>query len=322
MRAIQVTSHGGPDVLRVAEVDDPRPGPRELLVDVAAAGVNFIDTYQRSGIYDVALPFVPGSEGAGVVAEVGAEVHDVAVGDRVAWAMAPGGYAERAVVPADKAVAVPDAVDTRTAAAAMLQGMTAHYLVASTYSVHAGDTALVHAAAGGMGLLLVQLIKARGGNVVGTVSTAAKEELAREAGADEVIRYTETDVVAAVRDLTDDRGVDVVYDGVGRDTFDASLAILRPRGTLALYGAASGPVPPVDPQRLNSAGSVFLTRPTLAHHILNRQELDWRSGEIFDAITGGDLTVRVGGSYALTEAAQAHEDLEGRRTTGKLLLIP
>ncbi len=321
MRAIRVTSNGGPEVLEVAEVADPRPGPHELLVDVSASGVNFIDTYQRSGVYAMSLPFVPGSEGAGTVAEVGPEVTGFAKGDRVAWAMAPGSYAERATVPADKAVKVPDALDDRTAAAAMLQGMTAHYLVASTHHVNAGDTALVHAAAGGMGLLLVQLVKARGGNVIGTVSTAAKEELARDAGADEVIRYTEADVVGAVRDLTDDRGVDVVYDGVGKDTFDASLACLRPRGTLALFGAASGPVPPVDPQRLNSAGSVFLTRPTLAHHILNRQELDWRSGEIFEAITGGDLTVRIGGTYALADAGRAHEDLEGRRTTGKLLLV-
>ncbi|WP_182543513.1 quinone oxidoreductase family protein [Halosaccharopolyspora lacisalsi] len=322
MRAIRVMNNGGPKVLEEAEVDDPLPGVREVLVDVAACGVNFIDTYQRSGVYPVSLPFVPGSEGAGTVAEVGSEVTDFSPGDRIAWAMAPGSYAQRAVVPVDKAVRVPDAIDDNTAAAAPLQGMTAHYLVTSTYPVRTGDTALVHAAAGGMGLLLTQLVKARGGNVIGTVSTSEKEQLAREAGADEIIHYTEDDVANEIRDLTDGRGVDVAYDGVGRDTFDASLASLRPRGTLALFGAASGPVPPLDPQRLNSAGSVFLTRPSLGHHMLTRQELDWRAGEIFQAVSGGDLTIRVGGTYPLAEAARAHEDLEARRTTGKLLLVP
>ena len=322
MRAIRVMNNGGPKVLEETEVDEPVPGVREVLVDVAACGVNFIDTYQRSGVYSMSLPFVPGSEGAGTVAEVGSEVTDFSPGDRIAWAMAPGSYAQRAVVPVDKAVRVPDAIDDNTAAAAPLQGMTAHYLVASTYPVRTGDTALVHAAAGGMGLLLTQLVKARGGNVIGTVSTGEKERLAREAGADEIIHYTEDDVANEIRDLTDGRGVDVVYDGVGRDTFDASLASLRPRGTLALFGAASGPVPPLDPQRLNSAGSVFLTRPSLGHHMLTRQELDWRAGEIFQAVSGGDLTVRVGGTYPLAEAARAHEDLEARRTTGKLLLVP
>ena len=322
MRAIRVQTHGGPEVLEVAEIGSPSPGPREVLVDVAASGVNFIDTYQRSGTYQLPLPFTPGSEGAGTVAEVGAEVTEFAVGDRVAWAMTPGSYAERAAVPVDKAVKVPEGVDDKTAAAALLQGMTAHYLVTSTYSVQTGDTALVHAAAGGMGLLLTQLIKARGGNVIGTVSTEEKERLAREAGADEIIRYTEADVAAEVRDLTDGRGVDVVYDGVGRTTFDASLASLRPRGLLALFGAASGPVPPVDPQRLNTAGSVFLTRPSLAAYLLTREELDWRSGEVFDWIKQGALRITVGGSYPLAEARRAHEDLEGRRTTGKLLLLP
>ncbi|MDR7303396.1 quinone oxidoreductase family protein [Haloactinomyces albus] len=322
MRAIRVQANGGPEVLEAAEIEDPTPAAQQVLVDVAACGVNFIDTYQRSGVYEVPLPFTPGSEGAGTVREVGAGVTGLAPGDRVAWAMVPAGYAERAVVPVSKVVRVPEGIDNRTAAAMMLQGMTAHYLVSSTYPVRTGDTALVHAAAGGMGLLLTQLIKARGGNVIGTVSTAAKERLAREAGADEIIRYTEADVAEQVRSLTDDRGVDVAYDGVGKDTFEASLNSLRPRGMFALFGAASGPVPPVDPQRLNSAGSVFLTRPTLAHHILTREELDWRAGEIFDAVTRKDLAIRVGGTYPLAEAARAHEDLESRRTTGKLLLEP
>ncbi|RCW40404.1 NADPH2:quinone reductase [Halopolyspora algeriensis] len=322
MRAIRVQANGGPEVLEPAEVEDPSPAAHEVLVEVAACGVNFIDTYQRSGVYTVTLPFTPGSEGAGTVREVGSQVSGFSPGDRVAWAMAPGSYADRAAVPADKAVRIPDGIDDRTAAATMLQGMTAHYLVSSTHPVRTGDTALVHAAAGGMGLLLTQLVKARGGNVIGTVSTAEKEELAREAGADEVIRYTEADVAEQVRDLTDDRGVDVAYDGVGKSTFEASLDSLRPRGMLALFGAASGPVPPVDPQRLNSAGSVFLTRPTLAHHILTREELDWRASEIFEAITRDELSIRIGGSYPLAEARRAHEDLEGRRTTGKLLLEP
>jgi NADPH:quinone reductase len=322
MRAIQVQAKGGPDALEPVDIDSPSPGPDDLLVDIAAAGVNFIDTYQRSGVYDMPLPFTPGVEAAGTVAEIGSAVTGFAVGDRVAWAMVPGGYAERAVVPAAKAVRVPAEVDDRTAAAAPLQGMTAHYLVASTYPVQAGDTALVHAAAGGMGLLLTQLIKSRGGTVIGTVSTSDKERLAREAGADEIIRYTEADVTQGVRELTDGRGVDVVYDGVGRTTFDASLASLRPRGTLALFGASSGPVPPVDPQRLNSAGSVFLTRPSLAHYILDRAELDWRCSEVFDSIASGALRIRIGATYPLADARRAHEDLEGRRTTGKLLLLP
>ncbi|GAB3553215.1 NADPH2:quinone reductase [Actinopolyspora lacussalsi] len=322
MRAVQVTEHGGPEVLHTVDVADPEPGPEELLVGITASGVNFIDTYQRGGLYQVSLPFTPGSEGAGTVLSVGSGVNGFEIGDRVAWAMVPGSYAERAVVPADKAVALPTALGERTAAAAMLQGLTAHYLTASTHVVKPGTVALVHAAAGGMGLLLTQLITLRGGHVIGTVSTPEKERLAREAGAEDVIRYTERDVASRVRELTGGVGVHVAYDGVGRDTFDASLASLRPRGTLALFGAASGPVPPVDPQRLNSAGSVFLTRPTLAHHMLDRAELDWRVGELFDLITRNELRIRIGGSYPLAEAAEAHEALEGRRTTGKVLLEP
>ncbi|MCA1187659.1 MULTISPECIES: quinone oxidoreductase [unclassified Saccharopolyspora] len=322
MRAIRVPAHGGPEVLEPAELDRPTPQSGELLVEVSAAGVNFIDTYQRSGLYSVPLPFTPGVEGAGTVREVGPDVTGFTPGDRIAWAMTPGGYAEQAVVPARNSVRVPDGVDDRTAAAAMLQGMTAHFLVTSTHPIRPGETALVHAAAGGVGLLLTQLIKARGGNVIGTVSTDEKERLARAAGADEIIRYTDADVAEEVRDLTDGRGVDVVYDGVGKDTFDGSLASLRPRGTLALFGASSGPVPPVDPQRLNSGGSLFLTRPSLAHHMLDREELDRRAGEIFQAVRAGELDVRIGGSYPLEQAGRAHEDLEARRSTGKLLLLP
>lgn len=322
MRAIRVATSGGPEVLELVDAEEPAPQPHEVLVEISACGVNFIDTYQRSGLYQMSLPFTPGSEGAGRVTRVGSGVTGFAEGDRVAWAGVAGSYAELVPVPAGSAVKVPDAVDDRTAAAAMLQGMTAHYLVASTHPIRSGDTALVHAAAGGMGLLLTQLITARGGTVIGTTSSDEKDELARGAGAAEVIRYTEADIAEQVREWTGGRGVDVVYDGVGKTTFDASLTSLRPRGTLALFGAASGPVPPVDPQRLNSAGSLFLTRPSLGHHLLSREELEWRSGEIFEAISDGALDIRIGDSYPLGEARRAHEDLEGRRTTGKLLLVP
>jgi NADPH:quinone reductase len=322
MRAVQVQVHGGPEVLRLAEVDEPTPGAGQLLVEVAASGVNYIDTYHRTGAYPLPLPFTPGMEGAGTVVGVGEGVTRFSVGDRVAWSDALGSYAERVLVTADRAVAVPDGVDLDVAAGSMLQGMTAHYLTASTYPVQQGDTLLVHAAAGGMGLLLTQMIKARGGRVIGTVSSAEKEKLARDAGADEVIRYTEADVAAEVRRLTDGEGVAAVYDGVGKDTFDASLDSLRIRGTLALYGAASGPVPPVELQRLNSGGSLFVTRPTLTHHVLTRAELEWRAGEVLDAVAAGSLTINIGGRYPLASAQQAHEDLQGRRTTGKLLLLP
>jgi NADPH2:quinone reductase len=322
MRAILVTETGGPDVLRLTDVPDPEPGPGQLLVDVASAGVNFIDTYHRSGLYPSHVPFVPGAEGAGMVAALGEGTGGFAVGDPVAWAMGTGSYAERVVVDAARAVPVPHDVDLELAGGVLLQGMTAHYLTTSTHPVQAGESLLVHAAAGGMGLLLTQLIRARGGRVIGTVSTTEKEQLARECGAAEVIRYTEVDDLAAeVRKLTDGEGVAAVYDGVGASTFDASLASLRLRGLLALYGAASGPVPPVDPQRLNSAGSVFLTRPTLAHYTATRDELLWRAGEVFDAVRKGSLQIRIGGRYPLAEARRSHEDLQGRRTTGKLLLL-
>lgn len=320
--AVLVRATGGPEVLTLDEVDAPEPGIGELVVSVGAAGVNYIDTYHRRGQYPRDLPFVPGNEGAGTVVAIGHDVTGHAVGDHVAWASAPGSYAQQVAVPATAAYKVPDGVDDETAAAAMLQGLTAHYLVTSTYAVKPGDTVLVHAAAGGVGLLLTQLAKARGGKVIGTVSTAEKEALAREAGADEVIRYTETDFAEAVSDLTGGVGVAVVYDGVGRDTFDKSMTSLARRGVLALFGASSGPVPPVDPQRLNAAGSVFLTRPTLVHHIATPEEFQWRCDELFSAISGGRISVRVGGRYPLADARTAHEDLEGRRTTGKLLLIP
>ncbi|WP_020672728.1 quinone oxidoreductase family protein [Amycolatopsis nigrescens] len=322
LTAVQVRRTGGPEVLEPAEVELSAPGPREVLVNVAAAGVNYIDTYQRAGIYPVELPFTPGMEGAGTVAAVGSEVGEFAVGDRVGWNGSPGGYAQQALVPAHLLVRVPDGISDETAAATLLQGVTAHYLVASTHPVAEGETILVHAAAGGVGLLLIQLAKARGARVIGTVSTAEKERLAIEAGADEVIRYDQVDFAGVVRELTGGEGVAVVYDGVGKTTVDGSLASLRPRGLLALFGASSGPVPPIDPQRLNKAGSVYLTRPTSADYTRTREELDWRVRELFEAVQAGSLNIRIGGRYPLADARQAHEDLQGRRTTGKLLLLP
>ncbi|WP_028663159.1 quinone oxidoreductase family protein [Saccharomonospora halophila] len=319
---IRMHRTGGPEVLETAEGEPGDPGPRDVLIDVAAAGVNYIDTYQRAGIYEVPLPYTPGLEGAGRVAAVGAEVDEFTVGDRVAWQGAPGGYAEKALIPADVAVRIPETVSDETAAATMLQGITAHYLVSSTYPVGEGDPVLVHAAAGGVGLLLVQLAKARGARVLGTVSTAEKERLAREAGADEVVRYTERDFVEATREFTGGEGAAVVFDGVGASTWEGSLSALRPRGLLALFGAASGPVPPIDPQRLNAGGSLFLTRPKTVDHTRTRAELDWRVGELFDAVSSGTLTVRIGGRYPLSGARTAHEELQGRRTTGKVLLLP
>ncbi|TVT18979.1 quinone oxidoreductase [Amycolatopsis acidiphila] len=320
--AVQIRQTGGPEVLEVAEVEIGDPGPGELLVDVAAAGVNYIDTYHRSGLYPMELPLTLGLEGAGTVAAVGSGVPDFEPGDRVAWQGQIGSYAAQAKVAAKIAVRVPDGVPDETAAALMLQGITAHYLVRSTYEVDDGDDVLVHAAAGGVGLLLTQLAKARGARVIATVSTEEKEKLAREAGADDVIRYDQADFAERTRELTGGEGVAVVYDGVGRTTFDGSLASLRVRGVLALFGAASGPVPPVDPQRLNKGGSLYLTRPTSAHYVRTREELDWRAGELFQSVVDGSLNVRVGHRYPLADARQAHEDLQGRRTTGKLLLLP
>ncbi|MFC9335869.1 quinone oxidoreductase family protein [Arthrobacter sp. NPDC057009] len=318
--AIVARQPGGPEVLDFTEIDRPAPGPGQLLVKVAATGVNFIETYQRSGTYKVAYPFTPGSEAAGVVEEIGEGVEDYTVGSRVATAEGTACYAGYIVLDAAKALPVPDAVDDRTAAALPLQGMTAHYLINSSFRVEPGHSVLVHAGAGGVGLLLIQLLKARGARVITTVSTDEKESLARGAGADEVLRYN--GFPHAVRDLTHGAGVNVVYDGVGKDTFDGSLSSLRTRGSMVLFGAASGPVPPVDPQRLNAGGSLTLTRPSLAHFLGNPQERLWRSTEIFGAAADGSLKVRIGATYPLAEARRAHEDLEGRRTTGKVLLLP
>jgi NADPH:quinone reductase len=323
VRAIRISTAGGPDVLTPTELPDPQAGPGTLLVEVAAAGVNYIDTYQREGIYPMPLPYVPGLEGAGRVRAVGEGVNGFAVGERVAWAENLGSYAELVAVAADKAVPVPDEVPDDLAVGALLQGMTAHYLVTDTHPVQPGEDVLVHAAAGGVGLLLTQLATARGARVIATVSTAEKEELARAAGAADVIRYTEVDdLAAAVRDLTGGAGVPVAYDSVGATTFDASLASLRRRGMLVLFGASSGPVPPVDPQRLNAAGSVFLTRPKLFDHVATHEELTARAAAVYSAVADGTLKVRIGQRYPLAEARAAHEDLQARRTTGKLLLIP
>ena len=322
MRAVVVSEHGGVDVLRVAQRPRPEPGPGQLLVEVAASGINFIDVYRREGIYPGPTPFVLGSECAGRVVAVGAGVEDVSVGDVVATASGIGTHAEFALVPAADAVPVPAGVDLELAAAAMLQGMTAQYLVNSTYPLAAGETALVHAAAGGVGQLLVQMAKAKGAEVVATVGSAAKVAVAKEAGADHVVRSDEVDdLAAAVRQLVPG-GVHVAYDGVGKATFEASLASLRRRGVLVLFGAASGQVPPFDLQRLNPAGSLFVTRPTLVHYVAERDELLWRAGDVFGAITDGRLRIDVGRRYAFEDAAAAYRDLEGRRTTGKLLLVP
>jgi NADPH:quinone reductase len=321
MRAIVVNQTGGPEVLVHAEEHpDPEPGPGQVVVEAAAAGVNFIDIYRRSGVYNQPLPYVPGSEGAGTVVAVGEGVTDVAVGDRVAWHDAAGSYAERVVVDAAMTVPVPDGTDLTAAAAVMLQGMTAHYLCRSTFEVKEGTVAVVHAAAGGVGLLLTQMIKTLGGTVIATTSGGPKAELAEQAGADYVTGYGEFGAV--VDRVTNGRGADVVYDGVGKDTFDASLAALRPRGLMALFGGSSGQVPPFDPQRLNSGGSLFLTRPTLADYTADRAELVWRAGDVLNAVARGELNVRIGLEYSLAHAPQAHEDLAARRTTGKLILIP
>lgn len=322
MRAVVVSRTGGPEVLELQELPEPVPGPDDLLVDVEAAGLNFIDVYQREGRYRLALPFVGGNEGAGVVRQVGAQVTGVQPGDRVAWAMLPGtGFTTVAVVPAARAVPVPEGVSTEQAAAVLLQGMTAHYLCETTYPVRSGDDVVVHAAAGGVGLLLTQMVAAKGGRVIGTVSTQEKEDLARGAGAAEVVRYDREDVVERVRALTGGRGVRVVYDGVGNDTFAGSLECLAPRGMLVLLGASSGAVPPVDPMVL-AKGSLFLTRPGLAHYCADRDELLLRAGEVFAQVADGRLDVRIGARYGLEEVARAFEDLEARRTTGKSLVLP
>jgi NADPH2:quinone reductase len=323
VRAVVVTRTGGPEVLEVQDLPDPEPGPGEALVAVEAGGLNFIDVYQREGRYPVSTPFVSGLEGAGTVRAVGADVRDVAPGDRVAWAMVNGtGCATAAVVPADRLVPVPDGVSTEQAAAVLLQGMTAQFLCTSTYRVQGGDDVLVHAAAGGVGLLLTQMVAGKGGRVLATVSTDEKAALATAAGAAEVIRYDREDVAARVRDATGGRGVAVVYDGVGRTTLEASLDSLAPRGTLVVFGAASGAVPPVDPLQLMAKGSLYLTRPSLAHYAAERSELLDRAGDVLGQVRDGRLDVHVGQRYRLDQARQAHEDLEARRTTGKSVLLP
>jgi NADPH2:quinone reductase len=325
MRVVVGERQGGPEVLSVTEREEPRPGPGEVVVDVAAAGVNFMDIYQREGIgnYRTNPPFVPGGEGSGTVVAVGADVKHLASGDRVAWANLPESYAEQVALPAHRVVKIPEGISLQIAAAALLQGMTAHYLCTSTYPVREGDITVVHAAAGGVGLLLTQMVKRRGGVIVATTSggpDGGKVELALRAGADHVVGYDRFRDI--VDEASDGAGAHVVYDGVGQATFDDSLAALRPRGMMVLYGAASGQVPPVDPQRLNTGGSLFLTRPTLTHYIADADELRWRAGDVFDWIGKGDLEVRIGGTYPLAEAARAQEDLASRRTTGKLLLLP
>jgi len=321
--ALVVTEHGGSEVLRVEPREIDQPGPGQLLVQVAAAGVNFIDTYQREGVYRMPTPFVLGSEGAGVVLAVGDGVTVAEPGDRVCWSQTLGSAAGLALVPDRDAVPVPEGVPLEQAAAVMLQGMTAHYLVNDTYPVQAGDTVLVHAGAGGVGQLLIQLAKAKDASVITTVSTEEKAAKVRALGADHVLNYTEiSDLAAAVRELTGGEGVAAVYDGVGKSTFDASLASLRVRGTLAIFGAASGQVPPFNVQRLNTGGSLFLTRPTLSHHLRTREELLLRAGAVLNGLAFGGLQVEIGGRYPLAEAARAYDDLENRRSTGKLLLIP
>jgi len=321
-RGIRVERTGGAEVLQPVEIDVAEPGPGQVEVEVAAAGVNFIDVYFRTGVYPRPLPFVPGLEGAGRVTRLGAGVKSLAEGDRVAWSTVPGSYATRVVGPEAALVRVPDGVSDETAAAAMLQGMTAHYLVHGVRETRAGDTALVHAAAGGVGLLLIQMLAAVGARVIGTCSTQEKEALARGAGAEEVVRYDREDFVPRVRAFAQGRGVDVVYDSVGQSTFDGSLASLRPRGLLCLYGQSSGLVPPFDLQRLNAMGSLFVTRPSLGHYTATREELEERAGAVLGTIARGELDVRIGARFPLAQAAEAHRALEGRRTTGKVLLIP
>lgn len=322
MKAVRIHSHGGPEVLRCEDVPMASPGSEDVLVKIQAIGVNYIDTYHRRGLYRVKLPFTQGVEAAGVVETVGPEVRDVRVGDRVVYTGTPGACAEYAVVPASRVVKIPEGVDARTAAAVFLQGMTAHYLTHNAYPLKAGDTALVHAAAGGVGLLLDRMAKMRGARVIGTVSTEEKARLAREAGADEVILYTREDFEAGVKRLTGGRGVQVVYDGVGKTTFDKDLNCLLPRGYLVLFGQSSGPVPPVDPQILNDKGSLFLTRPTLAHYTATRDELLWRAGEVLAWTRSGQLPLRIDHVFPLADAAAAHQRLESRQSAGKILLTP
>jgi len=322
MKAIQVQKTGGPEVLTLVDLPVPKPKANEAVVKIAAIGVNFIDVYFREGRYPAPLPFIDGQEAAGTVTEVGSEVKTVKPGDRVAYTGVIGSYAEYAAVPADRLVHVPDKITDQQAAAAMLQGMTAHYLVNSTYPLKKGETALIHAAAGGVGLLLVQMAKNIGARAIGTAGTEEKAKLAREAGAEDVIVYTQQDFEVETKRLTENKGVHVVYDGVGKSTFEKGLNVLRPRGYMVLFGGASGAVPPFDPIALSQKGSLFLTRPSLIHYIATRQELEQRSSDIFNMIIAGKLKLRIGHVYKLEEVQQAHRDLEGRKTTGKILLVP
>jgi NADPH2:quinone reductase len=322
MKAIRIHQNGGPDILQYEDVPDPSPKAGDALVKIDAAGVNFIDTYQRSGLYKVPLPTILGQEGAGTVTAVGPAVTTVKAGDKVAWTGILGSYAEAIAVPAERLVALPAGVKTKQGAAIMLQGMTAHYLASSTYPLKAGDTCLVHAGAGGVGLLLTQIAKMRGARVITTVSTDEKAKLSRDAGADEVILYTKQDFEEEVKKITGGKGVQVVYDSVGKTTFDKSLNCLAPRGMLVLFGASSGPVPPFDPHHLSQKGSLFLTRPTLVNYIATRAELEQRSSDLFGWIAAGKLRLRMEFDFPLKDAAEAHKALEGRKTTGKVLLIP
>ena len=322
MKAIQIHHTGGPEVLQMAELPIPQPGPGQVLIRVEAVGINFIDIYFRKGVYKAALPLTPGSEAAGTVEELGPGVTGFAAGEMVASVGVLGSYAEYALVPAAQLVKVPEGLTPEQAAAAMLQGMTAHYLAYSTFALKAGDTALVHAGAGGVGLLLTQMASRLGARVITTVSTPAKAELSRAAGASDVILYTEQEFEPEVRRLTGGKGVDVVYDSVGKTTFESSLNCLRPRGLLALFGASSGPVPPFDLIQLSSKGSLFITRPTLWHYVATRAELEWRAGDVLGWAASGQLKLRTEHLYPLAEAAQAQTDMEARKTTGKILLEP
>ena len=322
MKAIRVHTPGGPEVMKLEEVPEPKAGPGQAVVKLEAAGLNYIDVYFRTGMYKAPLPLTPGLEGAGTVTQLGDGVKDLKPGDRVAYTGIPGSYAQMNVCPADRLVKLPDKLSFRDGAAAMLQGMTAHYLTRSTYALKSGDTCLVHAAAGGMGLLLTQMGKMFGATVIGTVSTDEKAALAKQAGADHVILYSKQDFVAEVKRITGNRGVDVIYDGVGATTFEKGLTCIRPRGVMALYGAASGPVGPLDLQLLNANGSLFVTRPSLNHHIASREELVQRSGDVLGWIRDGKLKLRVETTFPLVKAGEAHRALEGRKTTGKVLLIP
>lgn len=322
MKAIQVDQVGGPEVLTLVDLTNPTPKPNEAIVQIKAIGVNFIDVYFREGRYPTSLPFTAGQEAAGEVTEVGSEVTTVLPGDRVAYCGVLGSYAEYAAVSADRLVNIPDELDFDQAAAVMLQGMTAHYLTHSTYPLKVGETALIHAAAGGVGQLLVQLAKNLGARVIGTAGSEAKAGLARAAGADECIIYTQADFETETRRLTEGRGVHVVYDGVGKTTFDRDLNVLRPRGYLVLFGASSGPVPAFDLIKLSQNGSLFITRPSLHHYVATREELEWRARSVMQLIIRGELKQRIHASYSLAEAPQAHRDLEGRKTTGKVLLVP